>query len=289
MSDLTSLTLPVRELSAQERARMYVVFARYYESISQEQFQEDLAEKDAVILLLDRRKKQIQGFSTLKSVVVQVPGQRSIRTLYSGDTVVDKAYWGQKVLGSAFLRYLWIEKLKRPTQPLYWFLISKGYKTYLLMANNFKVHYPRFEKPTPAATQTILNSAASTLFGTHYASDTGVIRFPTSLGQLKGGIADITATELASSPRIRFFAEKNPDWKEGVELACLAEMTFLLPLEYALKRLRKVILPEIAGRAALPASKVTTPAPASRTRMDIASAGAAVLKLLITLKSGGGR
>lgn len=289
MSGLTSLTIPVRELSEQERARMYVVFSRYYESISQEQFERDLAAKDAVILLLDKRKQQIQGFSTLKSVLVQAPDGKVIRTLYSGDTVVEKAYWGQKVLGTAFLRYLWIEKLKRPTQPLYWFLISKGYKTYLLMANNFKVHYPRFEKPTPTATQAILDSAASSLFGANYSPESGLIRFPTSLGQLKGGIADITANELASSPRIRFFAEKNPDWKEGVELACLAEMTFLLPLEYALKRLRKVILPEIAGKAALPSEKVATPAPASRNRLDIASAGAAALKLLIALKSGGGR
>lgn len=289
MSGLTSLTLPVRELSEQERARMYVVFSRYYEAISQEQFERDLAAKDAVILLLDKRKQQIQGFSTLKSVLVQSPDGKMVRTLYSGDTVVEKAFWGQKVLGTAFLRYLWVEKLKHPTQPLYWFLISKGYKTYLLMANNFKVHYPRFESPTPTATQTILDSAALSLFGTHYSSESGLIRFPTSLGQLKGGVADITESELASSPRIRFFAEKNPEWKNGVELACLAEMTFLLPLEYALKRIRKVILPEIAGKAALPSSPVAPQAAGSRTRMDIASAGAAALKLLITLKSGGGR
>jgi len=289
MSGLTSLTLPVRELSEQERARMYVVFSRYYESISQQQFEKDLSGKDAVILLLDQRKHQIQGFSTLKSVLVQAPLGRKIRAIYSGDTVVEKAYWGQKVLGTAFLRYLWLEKLKHPTQPLYWFLISKGYKTYLLMANNFKVHYPRFESPTPTAAQNILDSAALSLFGANYSPEAGLIRFPTSLGQLKGGVADITESELGSSPRIRFFAEKNPAWKEGVELACLAEMTFLLPLEYAFKRLRKVILPEIAGKAALPASTVAVPTPTARTRMDVASAGAALLKLLITLKSGGGR
>ena len=30
-------------------------------------------------------------------------------------------------------------------------------------------------------------------------------------------------------PRIKFFADKNPDWRSGVELACIAEMTFLMP------------------------------------------------------------
>ena len=47
-------------------------------------------------------------------------------------------------------------------------------------------------------------------------------------GQLKEGIAEV-GTGALTHPRIKFFADKNPDWRSGVELACIAEMTFLMP------------------------------------------------------------
>ena len=62
---------------------------------------------------------------------------------------LNKQFWGSPALGIQFLIYLWKLKIKSITRPVYWFLISKGYKTYLLMANNFSEHYPRFEKSTP--------------------------------------------------------------------------------------------------------------------------------------------
>ena len=37
---------------------------------------------------------------------------------------------------------------------------------------------------------------------------------------------------------IAFFQRANPAWREGVELACLARMTFAMPLKYAWKALR---------------------------------------------------
>ena len=35
--------------------------------------------------------------------------------VFSGDTVVDRAFWGQRVLGKAFLRYLFIQKGNDPS------------------------------------------------------------------------------------------------------------------------------------------------------------------------------
>lgn len=46
-------------------------------------------------------------------------------------------FWGRRSLGVAFLIYMFKKKLARPSVPLHCFLISRGYKTYLLMANNF--------------------------------------------------------------------------------------------------------------------------------------------------------
>jgi hypothetical protein len=283
MPKLKATTLPVSHISPAQRDRMFAILEKYYEHVSRPQFDLDLNGKDAVILLLDARDDQIQGFSTLKKLLISREGLPSVRTLYSGDTVVEREYWGQKILGVAFLRYLWSEKLKHPFQPLYWFLISKGYKTYLLMANNFKTHYPRYEEATPESTKKLLHQIASSYFGDRYSSIDGLIRFQKSMGQLKGGVADISEQELERNARIRFFTEKNPEWQQGTELACLAEMTFLLPVEYACKRLIKVTLAPVVR-----AISSWIPAPA-RTPALVRSAGSIFLKIALLLKTGGGR
>jgi len=239
---LKAHTVPVSRLTPGDRDAMFAVFERYYAEVTREQFEADLEAKNAVIVLRDTDRGQIQGFSTLRNLETVGPDGRVCRAVFSGDTVVDRAFWGQKVLGVAFLAYMLRCKLRRPFEPLYWLLISKGYKTYLLMANNFVTHYPRHEHPTPPGYRALLDRLGETLFGEHYDREAGLIRHPRSLGQLREGVAEISEAERASHPRIRFFAERNPDWHEGVELACVAEMTFTLPLTYAWKRLVKVTL-----------------------------------------------
>src|SRR5690606_10022407 len=135
-------------------------------------------------------------------------------------------------------KYLWFEKIKAPLKPLYWFLISKGYKTYLLMANNFSRHYPRLEEPTPAYYKKIMDEFYSMKFKTLYKSDQGLIIPEGPSCHLKENVADITETQL-KVPRIAFFQRSNPNWKDGTELACVAEMTLLMPIKYALKKMWK--------------------------------------------------
>ena len=219
---------------------MFEVFSKYYHNTSYEQFMIDLEEKDVVFLLLDAFTKEIKGFSTLVNLYVTVEGQEQ-RGCFSGDTILEKEYWGQGTLGIAFLRYLFIQKVKNPFKPLYWFLISKGYKTYLLMANNFKTHYPRHEGVTPGKQKNIIEAFSKTLYGEFFNSDTGVISFSkvSSKDCLKAEITPITKELLLKNDRIKFFAEKNPGWEEGHELACMAEMTLGMPLYYQLKIMRK--------------------------------------------------
>jgi hypothetical protein len=222
------------ELDDEQRRAMYALFARYYDKISHERFCQDLASKDYVILLFDEHGA-IQGFSTIKHLEVRRPGDGRVhRGLFSGDTVVAEEFWGQRVLGRLFLRHLFAQKLRHPLDPYWWMLISKGYKTYLLMANNFAEHYPRYEQATPPAAQEVLDAFSETLFPTAYERSSGLIDFDCSLGQLKAGVAAITA-DMLERPRIRFFAERNPTWARGTELACIARMTWTMPMYYGAK------------------------------------------------------
>lgn len=247
-SKLRGKVVPVSQISENERREMFALFRRYYESVSYRSFCADLHGKDEVIVLRDA-ERHIQGISTLRSIHVHQDGKRH-RGIFSGDTVVAREYWGQRVLGKVFLRYLLAQKLKEPHRPLWWFLITKGYKTYLLMANNFAEHYPRYEAPTPRSRQALLTAFAKAYFPENFREDTGLIEFDHSHGHLKSSIAPIT-DDMRRNPRIAFFEAQNPNWSEGAELACIARMTWSMPLYYSLKAFAKTTgLQRLKARAA---------------------------------------
>lgn len=256
MKKLTAACVKVSSLKSAEIDEMFRLFGEYYANVSYEQFKSDLQKKEHVFVMRDPQLPDIKGFSTI--VAVSAPaGGRTARGFFSGDTVIDKEYWGSGALGVAFLKFLFLQKLKHPFSPLYWFLISKGYKTYLMMANNFETYYPRFDQPTPAKVQALLDSFAQQLYPTTYNPVTGLIVHPESdaKDRLKAQVAPICEKLLAENPRVAFFVERNPNWKQGDELACLGEMTFSLPFEYQYKLLRKSLSRFLPGLKPLPASE----------------------------------
>lgn len=224
ISDVTSLEID----------RMYSIFAKYYVNHNRDQFEIDLNEKNHVILLRDSRSKTIQGFSTLLQVDMTSLGFNALG-VYSGDTVLEKDYWGNKALGIAFLKYLWLEKVKHPFRPVYWFLISKGYKTYLLMANNFATHFPRVEMQTPSLYKNLMDRFYGQRFHGFYKPDLGVIEFDSTSCCLKENVAEISA-DLFKNRKIEYFVQMNPNWDQGHELACIAEMTLTMPFQYFIKK-----------------------------------------------------
>lgn len=229
---VVACTWPVARLERGDQREMFALLEQTYDCVSEARFVADLQNKDSVILLRESGSGRICGFSTLKKITAPTTGEV---VFYSGDTVVSREYWGTRILGTEFLRNLFWEKLRRPWRKVYWVLISKGYKTYLLMANNFRVHYPRYECPTPPAVQRQMDALGGRLFAAHYHAAEGVVRFPSSLGQLKPGVADVREVDTPD-PRVAFFQSRNPGWAGGDELFCLAEMSLTLPLRYAAKR-----------------------------------------------------
>ncbi|HEX4924621.1 MAG TPA: hypothetical protein VFV50_11065 [Bdellovibrionales bacterium] len=237
---LWSKTVRIEQLTPADRSRMYEILSKYYEHVTEAQFLSDLSRKNAVILMRDTSKNRIQGFSTILDIRMKVEG-RTVIGAFSGDTIVERAYWGQGTLGKAFLAYMLKQKLKNPFKTFYWFLISKGYKTYLLMANNCPTHYPRHEKPTPAHVKAIMDRFYSELYPGNYDAGEGVIAFNGPACHLKTGVAAIERGLADANPRIAYFAEKNPGWHKGNELACIATITFAMPFAYQLKCLVKAL------------------------------------------------
>lgn len=200
-----------------------MLFASAYDGAERARFERDLAEKQKIILLCDRDTGALKGFST---VTVQGMPRGRGRVVFSGDTVIDRAYWGQKQLQIAFTRLLLRLKLRAAHEPLYWFLISKGYRTYMLLANAFPRAVPRCDRPDDPVLRSALDALATSRFGAAYSVDTGIVRFQHEHERVREGLAPITQRHL-ENPHVRFFTARNPGHAAGDELACLAEVRLL--------------------------------------------------------------
>lgn len=219
---LVASTVPVASVDARTRDAAFALFAGAYEGVSRARFERDLAEKQYVILLRDGASGALKGFSTVLVRDV-VTGGRATTIVFSGDTVVDRAYWGQKQLQLAFVRLMVALRLRAPRRRLCWFLLSKGWRTYLLLANAFPRSVPRHDVADDAGLRAMLDALASERYGDDYDGAHGVVRHATPHERVRDGVAPVTPA-LLGNPHVRFFVARNPDHASGVELACLADV-----------------------------------------------------------------
>lgn len=235
-SKLSGRLVKVADVGLSDLEAMFAIFNRYYLNVTWDGFLRDFREKSHVILLRERTTKQIRGFTTLKMFEAMVDG-REVAGLFSGDTVIERDFWGQSALRSAFCRLLivtWWRNLVATAgrRPCYWFLISKGYKTYLLLTNNFPTHWPRHDRTTPAFEREVMRRFAENLYPGRLqartlegfgekAGEACVLPFSNGAPCLREGVAPIR-DELFANPNIHFFERANPGWREGHELCCLA-------------------------------------------------------------------
>jgi hypothetical protein len=237
MSTLQASTIPIDRIDAATRKSMWELFSAYYEQVDPARFDSDLLSKKHVILLRAVADRSVQGFSTITSFDRKVQGRRVVG-VFSGDTIVAKEHWNQTVLQRAFLRYVMQVKLAHPLLPVYWFLISKGYRTYLLLARNFPEYWPRCDAPTPTWQAAVLDDFARSRFDGAWHPDLGVLKFARCPGRLRSEVAavDERARRLAE---VRFFEERNPGHAQGDELCCLGRVDARLWGSYMLKLARK--------------------------------------------------
>ena len=220
MGRLTALVRQRHEIGDDEIAAMYRVYAQYYDAACPARFQADLADKDCIIELRDG--PALKGFSTLARMEFAGPDGPS-RALFSGDTIIDRDYWGEQVLAQAFCRFAGTLKAERPHMPLYWFLISKGYRTYRYLSLFARDYFPNPERPTPAPMQAAIDALARTRFGDAYRAPLGLVRFDESHGHLKPQWATIRDS-VRRRAEVRFFLERNPRYHLGEELCCIAAL-----------------------------------------------------------------
>jgi hypothetical protein len=211
----------VSALSERDQVRMFALMTAHYENVKQEKFLYDLAEKDGALLLYDETGA-IQGFTTFLLLEFAVHCQPAY-ALYSGDTIINKTCWGQRELFREF-GGLFKTLLAERKEPLYWFLLTKGIRTYLLLPLFFKEFYPNFSAETPVHHQNLITRLATLKFGKFYLKEQGIVRVLPGADRLQEALACIPE-HRCQNLHVRFFTEKNPGYTEGDELVCLAQIS----------------------------------------------------------------
>jgi hypothetical protein len=199
------------------RQQAFALFQAAYEGADWDRFQRDLNEKQFVILLSHPASGELKGFST-----VQLMRRAGATVVFSGDTVIAPECWGQKELQRQFAKLILRLKRRHPLRPVYWFLISKGYKTYLIMVRRCPRSIPRYDRADDPALRRLLDALARERFGDHYDVTASVAR---DLGKdrVRDGLSPV-GDSAGANPHVRFFLTRNPGYTHGDELCCLAEI-----------------------------------------------------------------
>lgn len=201
---------------------MYLLFQTYYRDVTEKLFLSDLSDKNYVLLFWDKKPtpEPLVGFSAL---YVRTETSRAI-TIFSGDTVLHERCWGSKILQKSFSKFIAVTKFRNTHRKVYWMLMSKGYKTYLLMRKNFPVSYPNYLGATPKQCLQVRNEFYHKRYGQAFDDKTSLIRFDEPHGAVKEEIAVPSPAAIQADPEIAYFIKANPNYLAGDELACIAEI-----------------------------------------------------------------
>ena len=205
-----------------QREQMFALMDRHYHNMNRARFESDLDEKHWVILVRDARE-QVCGFSTQMLLEADAAG-RPIKALFSGDTIVDRRHWGDGALAHVWGKLALSLIDTCPDDELYWFLISKGYKTYRFLPLFFHDFYPRPDQPASAWAVEVLDALGRRKYPGLYDPRGGIVRASEHKDRLRDDVAPVTAARLRDR-WVRFFVERNPDHIHGEELCCLAPLT----------------------------------------------------------------
>lgn len=209
----------VPSLDTCTRGDMAALYLSAYDASNALVFEQDLADKDEVLLLYCGA--QLVGFTTLK-VYSHVWRGEPLQVLYSGDTVVERQHWGQQALSLAWVRHLGQIKRRNPAQRLVWFLLVKGHRTYRYLHVFAKDFYPGQDRPGDGLAE-LAACLAQARFPSEYNPATGIVEFTPSRGHLKDDIAEARPEEL-ERPGVAYFLERNPGYRQGHELVCVCDV-----------------------------------------------------------------
>lgn len=218
---MNSELVSTEDLLSLDIEEMFVLLNSHFQGVKRDVFNNDLDNKNWVILIRDELTSELKGFSTLLMYDTCFEGE-DISIVFSGDTIVDPSAWSSSALSTGWIAA--INKLRREycKNKLYWLLISGGYRTYRFLPLFWKEFYPRYDRATPERILSLIQDLAIKRFGENYHKNTGIVRFPHP-HILRDRLHGIPVQRL-KDPHIQFFQTLNPGHLNGDELVCFTEI-----------------------------------------------------------------
>ena len=215
---LIGRTLSRDALLETHREQMFDLLSTFFSGVDRATFAADLQEKSHVILLEDEAGA-LRGFSTLLVYRTAVP-DTDATIVYSGDTIVDRGWWGSPSLAVSWLAAARALTAGSGTRDVYWLLLTSGFRTYRFLPVFWRDFYPRYDAGDES--RALLDALARERFPDRYDATTGVVRF---------GRPQVLVPELlevpagrTNDPHVAFFLSRNPGHVNGDELVCLTNI-----------------------------------------------------------------
>ena len=212
----------IKDVNDKDLDVMFQLMTDYYENIKKENFISDFRKKENTIILRNENG-EIKGFSTIVFHNLNI-NSKTVKILFSGDTIIHKDYWTHNDLANVWLRFA-INKQLEINEPLYWLLISKGYKTYKYLNTFFKTYYPNPYVQIPEPEQSIIDEFGKIFYPDKYDKNAGILRMNKSKDYLKEEFAEIPHEKIKNDKVVKFFLEKNPEYYKGNELICITNLS----------------------------------------------------------------
>ncbi len=223
MSTLALELRPVGVLDPACRDAMFALLGAYFDGVSRDEFDRDLAEKDQVMLLTEREGGRLAGFSTLMRLAVPTSAGEAL-VVFSGDTAVaqsSRSFWG---FAYGLDRYFAEAREHAAGRPAYYVLSSKGWRTYRVLAALFRRFYPGCLEVTPRAPREVIAAFAAKKYPGAFDARRGVLPGRPNGPRIRPDGPDVVPVHRLADPHVDFFARANPGHERGDELVCIADI-----------------------------------------------------------------
>lgn len=215
----TSKIFTIKELNEPFINDLESLYLKNYNGSNSLIFRKDLKEKNYILCIYFN--EELIGFSTLQNYIHEFRNKK-YSIIFSGDTIVDKAHWGQQSLAKEWIGLVKKIKSLSPELELFWFLIVKGHRTYKYLNAFAKEYFPKFDNEV-LFLKDLAYSLAAEKFKDNFNKELGLIQYDNDSARLVEDLADIS-DEQCKNVNTQFFLEKNPNYKNGDELVCCCSL-----------------------------------------------------------------
>jgi hypothetical protein len=212
--------LPRSDLSDAQVDAMLRLLTRHFSGVTRPSFLADLDDKSHALLLTDTAHRLL-GFSTLDFRLTSFRGQTE-SLVFSGDTIMDPESWNSTILSRAWIEAVYMLHARIGQGPLWWLLITSGFRTYRLLPVFWREFFPHCHADPPPDVSARLAAFARDRFGPAFDPVTGIVRLshPQRLRPHLQGVP----IKRTRNRHVAFFNQRNPGHPDGDELACLTRL-----------------------------------------------------------------